>query len=71
MTIVFQGHVERIQGSGTKIAVTLRPPLVFAGGVPLMIYVEREQAASWLPGQRVNFTINPIPESDRTQGDKS
>lgn len=62
MTIVFQGHVKSMQQAAPgKVMVTLATPMDPAGGTDLTVCVPQAEAAHWLPGLAVNFTIYTLP----------
>ena len=57
MTIVFQGHIERVNlGADNSLDVHVRTPMVECGQV-VVLHVPREASAHWLPGRLVSFTI--------------
>lgn len=81
MTIVFQGHVERIeQGPGNKLSVHIRTEMEKCGQV-VVLHVPPEAAGHWLPGRSVSFTAYafdpanpvavPVPPSVRRLGDEA
>jgi hypothetical protein len=58
MTIVFQGHVSRVESAGIgQIAVTLHTPMEEAGGKEWVIFVPKTSAVNWLVGRIAQFTI--------------
>ena len=63
MTIVFQGHVEKIEiGPIGKLAVTLVTPMVECNGAELVVFVPASDGAHWMPGRAVSFTIYALPQ---------
>ncbi len=60
MTIVFQGHVEKVELFGANIDVHVVTPMAECGQV-VVLHVPRGEAAHWLPGALVQFTIYAMP----------
>ena len=60
MTIVFQGHVQKLEGTPTGVAVTIRPA-ISACPHDIVLLVPRIDAANWLPGDLVSFTVYAMP----------
>ena len=57
MTIVFQGHVERVElGADNKLDVHVRTAMAECGQV-VVLHPPRGAAAHWLPGRAVSFTV--------------
>lgn len=64
MTIVFQGRVRAITTDGAapgKLAVTLATPMDPANGQDMKVLVPEAEAAHWIPGRTVSFTIYTLP----------
>lgn len=56
MTIVFQGHVERVElGPDNKLDVHVQTAAAGCGQV-VVLHVPRDKAAHWLPGRLVQVT---------------
>lgn len=57
MTIVFQGHVERIEvGAPGTVNVHVVTPQAECGQT-VVLHVPAKHAAHWLPGLAVQFTV--------------
>jgi hypothetical protein len=60
MTIVFQGHVKSLGAASApigKLAVTLCTPMDPADGKEWIVFIPEAEAAQWLPGRIVSFTL--------------
>ena len=56
MTIVFQGHVERLElGPDNKMDVHVQTAAAECGQV-MVLHVPRSSAAHWMPGRCVSIT---------------
>ena len=56
MSIVFQGHIERVElGADNKLDVHVRTATAECGQV-VVLRVPRGAASHWLPGKAVSFT---------------
>lgn len=74
MTIVFQGHISRLDLHSAplgKVSVTLQTPMSETGGKEWNIYVPQAQAAHWLPGRVVSFTLYALATQDSGEGSKT
>jgi hypothetical protein len=57
MTIVFQGHIERVElGPDNKLDVHVQTASAECGQV-VVLHVPRDKATHWLPGRLVQATI--------------
>ena len=62
MTIVFQGHVERVElGAESKLDVHVQTADAECGQV-VVLRVPRSAATHWLPGRMVSFTVYALAE---------
>jgi hypothetical protein len=72
VTIVFQGHVERIEtGHNNKLDVHVVTSQAECGQT-IVLHVQRKDAAHWLPGRMVSVTAYAFdpPEPEAAKGDK-
>ena len=66
MTIVFQGHVTRVElGADSKLDVHVQTAQAECGQV-IVLRVPREAAAHWLPGRVVSFTAYALASGTDT-----
>ena len=57
MTIVFQGHIERVElGADNKLNVYVRTAVAECGQI-VVLHPPREASTHWTPGRAVNFTV--------------
>ena len=64
MTVVFQGHVERVElGADGKLDVHVQTAAAECGQV-VVLRVPRSTATHWLPGRMVSFTVYALPEKE-------
>lgn len=68
MTIVFQGHVQKIENGGIdgKLQVSIVTEAAVCGQT-ITLAVEPSQAQHWLPGRHVSITAYTLPEPDGEQ----
>ena len=66
MTIVFQGHVERVElGADNKLDVHVQTAKAECGQV-IVLHVPRAAAAHWLPGRMVSVTAYALGQDKST-----
>lgn len=58
MTIVFQGHVEKLELSTGKVRATVRGAM-HRIDAPLVVEMTKEEAAMYQPGTPVQIQIHP------------
>ncbi len=64
MTIIFQGHVEKIGlGHMNKVELTLHGTVATVRTNPIILEVTRGEAEVYRVGMAVEFKIIPLPDS--------
>ena len=58
MTIVFQGHVEKLEMSSAKVKVTIRGAMHRMDQV-MVVEMSREEANAYMPGTPVQIQVHP------------
>lgn len=70
MTITFNGHISKVELNGPELLVCIQTPMEPCNGKPFVVNVPRADAAHWLPGQVVSFTIYTLPDPAGVEGSK-
>lgn len=69
MTIVFQGHVSKMEATGAgEIEVTIQTPMDPCDGKPIAVRMSQVEAKHWMPGRMVSFTLYTLPDGVREDG---
>ena len=64
MTVQFVGHITSLDAhfSGEKLTVRIAPQRSECGQETISINIPKSDAANWIPGGMVQFTIYTLPE---------
>ena len=64
MTVQFVGHITNLDAhfSGEKLTVRIAPQRSECGQDTISINIPKRDAANWIPGRMVQFTIYTLPE---------
>ena len=64
MTVQFVGHITNLDAhfSGEKLTARIAPQRSECGQDTISINIPKSDAANWIPGRMVQFTIYTLPE---------
>ena len=68
MTVQFVGHITNLDAhfSGEKLTVRIAPQRSECGQDTISINIPKSDAANWIPGRMVQFTIYTLPTPEQS-----